>query len=135
MVRPSGQGTGTAKLLGDVLSQAVRILRLEAALAGREVSDGVRQAGCALALLAIGAALGLVALIVLAGASVAALVAFGLGVAWAALLVGLVAALSAGILIAAGLHWLDPDRLVPHRAIANVKRDIEVLRERIDARA
>ena len=134
-MRRADPRTGTATLMAEIVAQVLRMIRLEADLAGRELRQNARQAGCALVLVAAGTLLALVALIALAGASVAGLMALGMTVAWAALLVGTVAALSAAILLAAGLHWLSPRRLLPQRTIANVQQDIAVLRERIDAGA
>ncbi len=126
-------GRGTVHLVTDVVSQVGRILRKEAALAKAEMGENLSRAGLAIGLLVGAVILGLVAVGVLAGAGVAALVSIGWAVHWAALAVGGGVALVAAILAAKGLHDLKPKRLMPNRSIANVKQDVALMKEQINA--
>lgn len=124
----------TANVLTDIVSQIGRILRKEAALAKAEMGENLSRAGVAIGLIVAAALLALVAFIALAGAGVAALVAyFGWAVHWAALAVGGGIALIAIIFAAKGIYDLKPKRLVPSRSIANVKQDVALMKERINA--
>ena len=133
MASSSSQGTST--LLTDVVVRILRLLRTDLTMARQEVAQNAERAGVALGLVAAGAAIGLVGLIALAGAAVAGLVALGWTLAWAALTVGGVLALVAMALLAKGLRDLNPERLMPRRAMANVGRDLALLREQFDDRA
>ncbi|MEX3016157.1 phage holin family protein [Gymnodinialimonas hymeniacidonis] len=133
MYSDHGTGRGTAQLVTDVVSQIGRILRKEAALAKAEVGENLSRAGLAIGLLVGAVVLGLVALGVLAGAGVSALVAIGWAIHWAALAVGGGIVLLAAILAAKGIHDLKPKRLMPSRSIANVKQDVALMKEQINA--
>ncbi len=124
---------GSASLLTDIVSQIGRILRKEAALARAEMGENLSRAGVAIGLLVGAVVLALVALISLAGAGIAALVAAGWALHWAALIIGGGVALVATLLAAKGIHDLKPERLAPTRSIENVKRDVQVMKERINA--
>ena len=125
---------GSAHLLSDIVNQIGRILRKEAALAKAEVGENLSRAGVAIGLIVAAVVLGLVALIALVGAGVAALVSLlGWPVYLAALVVGGGIALLAAIFAAKGGHDLKPKRLVPSRSIANVKQDVALMKERINA--
>ncbi|GAB5447997.1 phage holin family protein [Gymnodinialimonas sp.] len=126
-------GRNTAQLVTDVVSQIGRILRKEAALAKAEVGENLSRAGVAIGLLVGAVVLGLVGLGALAAAGVAALVSIGWAVHWAALAVGAGTALVAAILAAKGIHDLKPKHLMPSRSIANVKQDVALMKEQINA--
>jgi hypothetical protein len=135
MREPGSTLPSTVQVLSDAAAQVIRLIGKEAQLARAEIADNVSRAGTALALLVAGVVFGLVALGAIAAAGIIGLTEAGLHVGWAALIVGGgLAALAAG-LIAKGAHDLDPDRLVPHRTVENVKRDMAMLRERFDGQA
>ena len=103
-------------------------------LAKAEVGENLSRAGVAIGLIVAAVVLGLVALIALVGAGVAALVSLlGWPVYLAALAVGGGIALLAAIFAAKGVYDLKPKRLVPRRSIANVKQDVALMKERINA--
>jgi uncharacterized membrane protein YgcG len=134
MSAPQTNLSASAHLLTEIVNQIGRILRKEAALAKAEVSENLSRAGTGIGLLVGAALLALVALIALAGAAVAALVSLaGWPVYWAALAVGGGIVLIAAILAMKGLRDLKPERLAPNRSISNVKRDVAVVKERINA--
>lgn len=135
MQNPPNDGQGTAALMGDVVAQILRLLRTDIALARRELSQNAGRAGTGVVLVAGGAILGLVGLIALSGAGIAALVALGWTVPLAALAVGGSVLLIAAALLAIGIHKLNPERLLPRRAMANVARDLSLLQEQFDGRA
>ena len=124
---------GSTHVLTDIVSQMARIVRKEAALAKAEMSENLSRAGIAIGLIVGAVVLSLVALIVLAGAGVAALVAYGWATHWAALAVGGGIALVALIFAVRGIYDLKPKRLVPSRSIANVKQDVALMKDRIHA--
>jgi uncharacterized membrane protein YgcG len=133
MSAPQTNLSASAHLLTEIVNQIGRILRKEAALAKAEVSENLSRAGTGIGLLVGAALLALVALIALAGAAVAALVSLaGWPVYWAALAVGGGIVLIAAILAMKGLRDLKPERLAPNRSISNVKRDVAVVKERIN---
>ncbi len=123
----------TANLLSDMVSQVGRILRKEAALAKAEMGENLSRAGTAIGLIVGAVVLSFVALGALAGAGIAALVSIGWAIHWAALAVGGGLALIAAILAVMGIRDLKPERLVPNRSIANVKQDVALMKERINA--
>jgi uncharacterized membrane protein YgcG len=134
MSAPQTNLSASAHLLTEIVNQIGRILRKEAALAKAEVSENLSRAGTGIGLLVGAALLALVALIAFAGAAVAALVSLaGWPVYWAALAVGGGIVLIAAILAMKGLRDLKPERLAPNRSISNVKRDVAVVKERINA--
>ncbi|ABD56477.1 phage holin family protein [Jannaschia sp. CCS1] len=134
MPAPSSDLSGSAHLLTDIVSQIGRILRKEAALAKAEVGENLSRAGVAIGLIVAAVILALVALIAVAGAGVAALVTIlGWAPHWAALAVGGGIALVAIIFAAKGIYDLKLKRLVPSRSIANVKQDVALVKERINA--
>lgn len=125
--------SGSVNLLTDIVSQIGRIIRKEAALARAEIGENLSRAGVAIGLLVAAVALALVALIAFAGAGIAALVAAGWALHWAALMVGGGVAFVAIVLIFKGVHDLKPERLAPTRSIESVKRDVSLMKERINA--
>ncbi|MEJ6392171.1 phage holin family protein [Gymnodinialimonas sp. 2305UL16-5] len=128
------QGSHTA------LSQAAQLLETAARLAGREwrlakaeISENLGRAGIGLGLLAAAFILALVAAIVLAGAGVAGLVAAGFAIWLAALIVGGSLAFVTAILLGFGLRNLQSKRLIPNRTLSNIQRDMEMVKEAMNA--
>ncbi|WP_224816406.1 phage holin family protein [Hasllibacter sp. MH4015] len=117
----------------DLLRNTGRLLRNEAVLAREELADNFSRAGVAIALVAVGAFIALIALIVFTGAAVAGLVAAGFELWLAALIVGGAMSLIALILVVRGLYDLRSKRLMPTRSFANMQKDIAVLKEALDA--
>jgi len=120
----------TGSLLSDALNQLTRLVRGEVALAKAEVAQNIKNAALGVGLLAGAAVLALVALIVLAGALVAAL-GHLIGPGWAALLVGIAILAVAGLLALRGLNALKPENLAPSRTVRNVQADALAIKENV----
>ena len=120
-----------------LISDATLLLKQEAALARAETEEKIEQAGIGLAAIAAGAIIGLVALMVLTTALVAALAAVfdnlgadeGFATALASLLVGVVYAIIAFVAIKSGQEKLSARNLRPTRTIHSVRESAETIRE------
>mgnify|MGYP000291850036 CR=1 FL=1 len=121
--------TKVARLVDLVL----RLASDEWRLAKAEVSENLGHARLGATLLACAFGLGLVAVFVLSGAAVAGLAAAGLELWLSALIVGGALALMAAILIAIGVSNLKAKRLVPDRTLSNIQRDMEMVKEALNA--
>lgn len=129
-----------APLHKSALSQAALLLETAGRMAGREwrmakaeVGENLSRAGVGAALLAIARLVGLVALFVLSDAAVAGLVAAGFAIWLAALMIAGGLSLSAIVLVLIGLPNLKAERLIPNRTLSNLHRDMEVLKEAVNA--
>ncbi len=113
-----------AKLLRDVND----LISKESRLVRAEVSDRVSDLGNAIGYLIAGASCMLVAMIVLAGAIVAALEDV-VGAGWAALIVGATIAVIGAFLANAGAKKLKPSHFYPERSARQLREDAELARE------
>ena len=120
---------GVMSLLSEVASGVGRLVQGELRLARAEVAEGLKTAGSGLVKIGIAAVVGLVGLNVLAGAAVAALAVAGLGPVWAAFVVGLALCLVALGLALAGRAALRLRGAWPDRAVQNLRRDAEAVRQ------
>ena len=116
-----------------LLGTAGRMARHEWRLAQVEIGENLRKAGVGIALIAAAALLGLVSAFALVGAGVAGLVAAGLPVWLAALLIGAAIALIAVAMALIGARRLKAKRLIPDRTLRNIQRDVEALKEALNA--
>ncbi len=127
----STAGDGSIASLIKALIQQVRtLLRQELTLARAEVSESVGQVGTAVAMMAVGAILGLAALVVLLFAAV-----YGLGLVlpmWAsALIVGAVVALIALFLVLRGKNNLAARNLMPRRTARTLAEDVRLAKDKL----
>lgn len=106
-----------------------QLVRDELALARTEIAENLSRARVGIALLCVAAVLALVALNLLALAVVAGLNANGLPFWAAALIVGGALLLVALLFAIFGKSRLGSDALKPKRTMANVKRDIDYLKD------
>lgn len=109
--------------------QFTTLLQDELALARAEISQNLSRAGGGIAMICVAALMALVALNVLADALVAALAANGVPVWASALGIGGVLLLGAVILVLIGRARLRADALAPKRALRNIRRDVENLKD------
>jgi hypothetical protein len=128
-------GETATSLLGEVVFGVARLLKGELALARAEAHRSVRDATNAIVKLAIAAVFGIVALNLLAGASVAALAANGLSPIWANVAVGTVLLLAAFVIIKQALPLLSPSNLAPNRTLANLRQDAETFKSMVTPHA
>ena len=120
-----------------LVSDATLLLKQEAALARAETEEKIEQAAVGIAAIAAGAIIGLVALMVLTTALVAALanvldnlgIDEGFATALASLIVGIVYAIIAFVAIKSGQEKLSASNLRPDRTIHSVRESAETIRE------
>lgn len=119
-------------LLGDLVNQGTTLVRQEVQLARAELNEKVSSTGSAIGAMAMGGILLLAALVILLQAAVAALVEYaGLSATVAALIVGVVVGLAGYIALQGAMKRLKNVSLVPHRTVAQVSRDANVVKEQI----
>ncbi|MEM9580394.1 MAG: phage holin family protein [Pseudomonadota bacterium] len=121
------------QLFTTTLRQFFTLMQDELKLARAEMSHNLSRAGTGLVFFGIAALLVLVALNVLASALVAYIAETGISAGMAALIVGGGLLALAGILAVIGKKRLSADALAPTRATRNLKRDIENIKETINA--
>ena len=119
----------TGSLLSDIFGSFARLMRGEIALARAEIELNLRGVfyGCALLLIAV--VFATVALHALAGAAIAELVVAGLSPPWAAFAVGGTALVFAVLCAARGTMLLGQAKRAPQRALHNLSRDVETLKQ------
>ena len=120
------------ELLGDLASDSANLVRQELALARTEAQDKLHQTVTASKALMAGALVLLAALIVLLDAAVYALIEeAGLEHWLASVIVGGVVAEVGLLLVRNGQGQLAATRLTPRRTVANVRKDLELVREQL----
>ena len=117
-------------LIGDVVREANELLRTEGKLIRAEISDKFTQVQLGGGSLAAGAICLIVALVILAQALVIAL-AHLVGPGWAALVVAVVFGLAGMVLINRGKTALATVSLVPDRAIEQLQKDRNLVKEQV----
>jgi putative superfamily III holin-X len=117
-------------LFMDVVAQLATLLRKEGELARTEISEKVTQVATSLGLVVTGAVFAVAGLVILLQAAVAALAEnAGLSQPLAALIVGGAALILGVILKAIAASRMKAERLVPHKTIHQLQRDIDVAKE------
>ncbi|MEL7253971.1 MAG: phage holin family protein [Pseudomonadota bacterium] len=130
---PDGRSQSASSLIGDTLNSVSSLVRSEVDLARAEVNANLKRAATALGLLVGAVVVALSALNVLSAALVAGLAEAGMDAGWAALLVGVAFAAVAYGMIKKGTNDLKLSSIAPSRTAANVKRDAQTLKEKLDA--
>lgn len=106
------QRESISELLVELANNSAALIRDELTLAKREIREKLSAFQSGLIVIAIGAVIGLVALITLCAAAVIALAAY-VGAWQAALIMGAILALSAGVTASVGLQLLKRTSLKP----------------------
>jgi len=114
-------------LLSELASMSASLVRDEIALARQEVAERIESLKLPLIAIALASALGLVALMALAGAAIGGLAPV-IGPALAALCIGAGLAIIAGVLAAFGVRRLKTN-LKPEKTIRTLKEDEEWLKQ------
>jgi xanthine/uracil permease len=117
------------ELLRDLANDSANLVRQELVLARTEAQDKLHQSITAIMALVAGALLAFAALIVLLDALVYGLAEAGLERWLAALIVGGVVAAIGFILVRKGQNDLSATRLAPERTVANVRKDMNLVKE------
>jgi uncharacterized membrane protein YqjE len=116
-----------AGLFRRLVDDLINLVRSELRLAGREVQGKIEESAVSLGAIIFGIILISVAMFCLLGALIAFLSTF-MDVHWAALLVAVSALAIGGGLIYWGIRTLQAKDLAPKRAVANMKRNAELLK-------
>jgi uncharacterized membrane protein YqjE len=118
-------------LVGDALRESSELAQKEFALFRTEITQNVRTLFIGLAMMVIAAVFAIAALLVLTQALVAWLATVVGSTALSALIVGGVLAIIAIGLGLYGRSSMSSSTLVPERTVRSVKRDTQVLTERV----
>jgi uncharacterized membrane protein len=128
----SGQANQTIKtLLGEALRESGDLAQKEFTLFRTEMTQNVRRMFLGLGMMVAAAVFAIAALMLFTEALVDWLATLLNSRALSALIVGGVMAVIAVGLVLYGRHAISAASLVPNRAVRSVKRDAEVLSERV----
>ena len=116
------------ELLGQLANNSAALVRDEIALARQEMGEKVNSFRSGVVTIAIGAAVGLVAVLTLTAAAVIGL-AHVIDAGYAALIIGGVFAIVGGIMVFTGLNRLKQTSLKPEQTIETLEEDKEWLKE------
>ena len=116
------------ELLGQLANNSAALVRDEIALARQEMGEKVNSFRSGVVTVAIGAAVGLVAVLTLTAAAVIGL-AHVIDAGYAALIIGGVFAIVGGIMVFTGLNRLKQTSLKPEKTIKTLEEDKEWLKE------
>ena len=130
---PDGRSQSASSLIGATLNSVSSLVRSEVDLARAGVNKNLKRAATALGLLVGAVVVALSARNVLSAALVAGLAEAGLDAGWAALIVGVAFAVLAFGMIRKGTNDLKLSSIAPSRTAANVKRDAQTVKEKLDA--
>jgi nucleoside permease NupC len=128
---PDQESRSVGELLRDLATDSTALIRQELALARTEAEDKLHQSIVAVVSIVAGALLAFAALIVLLDALVYGLTEAGLERWLAALIVGGVIAAVAFLLVRKGQNDLSATRLAPERTAANLRKDINLVKEQV----
>ena len=116
-------------LLSRLVNETKALATSEIALAKREISQKISNAGVAVGLLVAAALLALTAFHALAAAAVFGLIALGIAAGWSILIVAGVLCALVLILGLTGRSRLKADALKPEKTVRNVKADVTAVME------
>jgi len=119
------------QLLRDLAGDATQLIHQEVLLARTEIEGNVQRSIAALVSMAAGALVAFAGVIILLGAAVDGLIDYGLEPWLADLIVGGTVAVIGFILVRAGQSALSATSLTPERATANLRRDVDLLKEQV----
>ena len=128
---PIQENRSVGELLRDLANDVSALVRQEITLARTEAQDKVHQTVLAVVAMIAGALMAFAALIILLDALVFGLVEAGLERWLAALIVGGVVALIGFFLVRKGQNDLSASRLAPERTAANVRKDLNLVKEQV----
>jgi xanthine/uracil permease len=125
------ESRSVGELVRDLANDVTNLVRQELNLARTEAQDKLHQTIAAVVAMIAGALLAFAALIILLDALVYGLTEAGLERWLAALIVGGVVAIIGFILVRKGQKDLSATRLAPERTTANVRKDINLVKEQV----
>jgi uncharacterized membrane protein YqjE len=115
-------------LVGDALSQFVKLFQNEADLAKAELSEKIQKVGNALVFIVGGAVLVIPGLVMALFALSAALIAAGWSQSVSYLLSAVLAFIVAGVLFAIGMSRLDARNLTPRETMRQLEKDKDAVK-------
>ena len=127
----SPEARSIGELLRDLASDSASLVQQEFALARAEAEAKLHQMIMAAIELLVGALVGFAALIILLDAVVYSLTEAGLQRWLAALIVGGVVAVIGFLLVRKGQKDLSATRLAPERTAANLRKDLDLVKEQV----
>jgi len=125
------ENRSVGELLRDLANDVTSLVRQEMTLARTETQDKVHQTIVAVMAMAVGALIAFAALMVLLDALVYGLTEAGLPRWLASLIVGVVVAAIGFFLVRKGQNDLSATRLAPERTAANVRKDLNLVKEQL----
>lgn len=125
------ENRSVGELLRDLAGDVSALVRQEITLARTETQDKVHQTMIAVMAIVAGALVAFAALIILLDALVYGLTEAGLQRWLAALIVGVVVALIGFFLVRKGQNDLSAARLAPERTAANMRKDLNLVKEQV----
>jgi len=129
---PPSASRSTAQLLTDLYSELTGLFRKEIALVKSEMSQKVGQVASGIAYAVAGGVLALVGSIFLFQALIYGIAnLFDIHEGWATLIVGVLVAGIGALLVMSGVRAMQLDSLVPNRAISQVRKDAQVIKEKV----
>lgn len=128
---PTQESRSVGELVRDLANDVSSLVRQEITLAKTEAQDKVHQTVLAVVAMVAGGLMAFAALIILLDALVFGLVEAGLQRWLAALIVGGVVALIGFFLVRKGQNDLSASRLAPDRTVANVQKDLNLVKEQV----
>jgi uncharacterized membrane protein YqjE len=131
MMGTDQENRSVGALLRDLANDVTSLIRQELVLARTETQEKLHQTITAVVAIIAGALVAFAALIVLLDALVYGLTEAGLQRWLAALIVGGVVAIVGFILVRKGQNDLSASRLAPDRTAANVRKDINLVKEQV----
>ena len=127
----SPEARSIGELLRDLASDSASLVQQEFALARAEAEAKLHQMIMAAIELLVGALVAFAALIILLDAVVYSLAEAGLQRWLAALIVGGVVAVIGFVLVRKGQKDLSATRLAPERTAANLRKDLDLVKEQV----
>ena len=125
-------GRTTAQLLTDLYTELTGLFRKEIALVKTEMSEKVGQLAGGVAYAVAGGVLALVGVIFLLQALVYGIAyLFGIPEEIATLIVGLLVTGAGAFLVLSGVRAMKLDSLAPNRALRQVRKDAQVIKEKV----
>jgi xanthine/uracil permease len=128
---PAQENRSVGELLRDLANDVTALIRQELNLARTEAQDKVHQTITAVVAMVAGGLIAFAALIILLDALVYGLTEAGLERWISALIVGGVVAIIGFILVRKGQNDLSASRLAPERTAANVRKDVNLVKEQV----
>jgi Flp pilus assembly protein TadB len=128
MGSPSTENASTGELIGQLTAQTSRLVRDEIRLAQKEFQESAKHAGIGAGLFSVAGVLAAFGVAALIAAAVAAL-SLVLPVWASALIVGAVLLACGGIAALVGKRQVQEASPVPQRTVANVKDDIQEVKD------